>query len=116
MANIHGTEDVWKNAMERLKTRLDMMLYSLDKLLEVRKKKKPKKELLQRYTQWVNSEIKAINTAIPPNEPIMTVVKKVGVNSLAQLWEDFAAAFKDEKYDNARAHLVNLIEVCSTSI
>ena len=38
MANIHGADDVWKNAMERLKFRLDFMLETLDKLLEVRKK------------------------------------------------------------------------------
>ena len=39
MANIHGADDVWKNAMERLKFRLDFMLETLDKLLAVRKKR-----------------------------------------------------------------------------
>lgn len=117
MANIHGADDVWKNAMERLKFRLDFMLETLDKLLAVRKKKKPKDLLLQRYTQWVNNDIKAVHTPIPPsNEPIMTVVKKVGVNALAQLWEAFVASFTKGNYDNARTHLVNLIEVCSNSI
>ena len=117
MANIHGADDAaWIDAIKRLNFWLNFLLETLDKLLGVRKKKKPKKQLLQRYTQWVNNDIKTVHTPVPPNVAIMTVIKAAGVNALIKLWEDFVASFTKGNYDNARTHLVNLIEVCSNSI
>jgi hypothetical protein len=117
MANIHGADDAaWIGAIKRLSFWLNNLLKDLDKLLGVIKKKKLNKKEFNKYKHWVSYNIQTVQTPVPPNVAIMTVIEAAGVNSLVKLWKDFVASITKENYDNARTHLVNLIEVCSNSI